>query len=268
MGGGESSVIDVTKISGFGLPAPRYDEIEFAKENGVTTTGASDYPRSMFISGDLYGGRSDKLKMLEAFYYPGELYCDFGPDMKRKIACKLINFDDIEDLCNSGINTFAIQLQADYPYFNDFDDTVINLSGYRNHVTESFELPCVFTEQIQEGKVYNYGNKNCYGVITITSKYDATVAEGLVTVSNHTTGNSIHISHSLQKDEVIEIDLNTRRIMSSVSGRITNAITDDTEMSNFYLVPGLNELSFGTNDTLRPVSATMRYNNIYLAAVR
>ncbi len=268
MGGGDNSLIDVVKMSGFGLPSPRYDEIEFARENGVTTTGSSDYPRTITITGDLYGGQTEKVRLLEAFYYRGHLYCDFGDDMQRRIECKLMNADDIEDHFNSGINTFTMQFQADYPYFNDFEDTVVSLSSYKNHVTETFELPCVFTELIQEGKAYNYGNKNCYGVITIASKYAPTVQDGLLTVSNLTTGKSIHIDHTIQKDETVEIDLNTRRIISSVSGRITNAITDDTEMSEFYLVPGLNEISFNTNDTLQPITATMRYNNIYLTAVR
>lgn len=267
MGGGADAHINLIEKSGFGLPSKRYDEIKFVGEHGVTTTGSSDFPRTLTITGDLYGGQAEIRQMLEAFYHDGDLYCDFGPDMRRKISCKLLNADDIINHCKSGINTFTLQFQADYPYYNDFEDTVVSLSSYKNHVTETFELPCVFTELIQQGSAYNYGNKQCYGVITLTSAYEPTVENGVITVSNLTTGKSIHLNHTIQKDETVEIDLNTRRIVSSVSGRITNAITDDTEMSDFYLELGLNKISFHTNDTLQPMTATLRYNNIYLVAV-
>ncbi len=265
--GGENPAINILKLSGFGLPGKRYDEITFVRENGVTTTGDSDYPRTLTLTADLYGGQDDVLKMLEAFYYPGELYCDFGPDMRRRISCKLMNSDDVENYSNSGINTFTMQFQADYPYFRDFEDTVISLASYKNHVTDEFTLPCVFSEIIQEGNVHNYGNKNCYGVITLTSAYEPTVEEGLVTIVNLTTGKELNFSHTLKKNEIVEIDLNTRKIISNTDGRITNSITDDTEMSDFYFVPGLNQLVFYTNETLRPITAKVKYNNIYLVAV-
>ena len=41
------------------------------------------------------GGQNEIMKMLQAFYYDGELFCDFGR-IKRKISCKCINLDDID----------------------------------------------------------------------------------------------------------------------------------------------------------------------------
>ena len=265
--GRDNPNIKLIKLSGFGLPSRRYDEVTFAKENGVTTTGDSDYPRTLTITADVYGNQEYVLGVMEAFYYNGEMFCDFGPQMKRKISCKLVNSDDVENYSRSGINTITVQFQADYPYFNDFEDTVIPLAMHKNRVTDTFELPCVFSEIFQEGSLYNHGNKRCYGVITLSSVYEPTVEEGLITITNSTTGKSLNFHHVLRKDEKVEIDLNTRKIISSMDGKITNAITDDTEMSDFYFEPGQNTLSFTTNESLRPVTASIKYNNIYLMAV-
>ncbi len=265
--GGNNPNIQIIKLSGFGLPSRRYDEVSFAKENGVTTTGDSDYPRTLTITADIYGNRTDVLKVMEAFYYNGEMFCDFGPEMKRRISCKLIQSDDVQNHSSSGINTITVQFQADYPYFNDFEDTIISLASYKNRVLDSFELPCVFSEIFQDGTLYNHGNKRCYGVITLSSEYEPTAEEGIITITNSTTGKSLNFHHVLRKGEKVEIDLNARKIISSIDGKITNAITDDTEMADFYFEPGENNLSFTTNESLRPVSASIKYNNIYLAAV-
>jgi len=129
MGGGRNPNINIIKgMSGFGLPPKDYDEIRFAKENGVTTTGSSDLQRTITLPMIIRGNQAFKTSVLEAFYYPGELYCYFG-DIKRKIHCKPANYSDPEELFKSGINTFTIQFQADYPYFNDFEDTVISLAS-------------------------------------------------------------------------------------------------------------------------------------------
>lgn len=264
---GGSSNIQLIKLSGFGLPSRRYDEITFVKENGVTTTGDSDYPRTLTITADIYGGQDEVRRVMEAFYHNGDMYCDFGPQMKRKISCKLIYSEDIENHSGSGINTFTLQFQADYPYFNDFEDTVISLASYKNHVTTEFTLPCVFTEAFKQGSMYNYGNKRCYGVISLYSAFAPTDAAGNITISNLTTGKRLNIEHLLEKDETVVIDLNTRKITSNLNGNLTNAITDDTEMADFYFELGKNDLEFTTSETTRPVSAGIRYNNVYLMAV-
>lgn len=268
MGGGNHPNINILKgMSGFGLPSKSYDEIRFAGENGVTTTGSSDLKRTITIPMNIKGDQKFKISVLEAFYHPGELYCYFG-DIQRKISCKLSNSEEPEELFKSGINKFTVQFEADYPYFSDFEDTVIDLSSFENHISDEFSLPCVFTELKQSGVAYNNGNKPCYGVITLTSKYEPADSSTLITVSNTTTGKNLHINHTLRKNESVEIDLRTRRIVSSISGRITNSITDDSEMSDFYLKLGKNTISFSGSGASQPVTATLKYNNLYLMALK
>ena len=267
MGGGKHPLINIIEMSGFGLPTKEYESVSFTSENGVTTIGEKDLPRTITITGDLLGGQNEIMKALKAFYYEGELYCDFGR-IRRKIECKCINLADIERHMNSGINSFTVQFQCDYPYFNDWNDTVQSLAGYKNLVTDTFTLPCVFTQMLQEGTVYNNGDKSIFPIIKITASYEPTLDNAVLSIINHTTGAMVKINYSMQNGETVEIDLATRQITSNRNGRITNCITDDTVLSDFYLQIGENELSFKTSDGNQPLTAKIIYNKIYIMAVR
>lgn len=267
MGGCNNPLIKITQMTGFSIPAKEYETVTFATENGVTTTGEKDIARTITVTGDLYGGQYEIMQALKAFYYAGELYCDFGL-IRRKIACKCINLEDMERNRNCGINTFTIQFQCDYPYFSDWYDTTHSLAGYKNLVTESFELPCVFTRMLQEGKVNNDGDKIIFPIINISADTDPFDDTAILTVKNRTTDASIKIGHVMKKGEVVTIDLATRQIESSLEGRITNHITDDTVLSDFYIDLGENDLEFSTSDTQQPLTAEITYNKIYIMAVR
>lgn len=267
MGGGSNPIMNITMISGFELPAPDYETAKFAGENGVTTIGKTDLPRTLTITGDLLGGQRELMHVLKTIYYPGELYCDFG-QIKRKIACKCINLNDIERHQNCGINGFTFQFQADNPYFNDFYDTEVSLASYVNRVSDNFTLPCVFTEKIDEGSAYNRGDKIMYPVITLTAEAERSISDTVLTIENLTTGKSVSIVHSPQNGEDIIFDLHARKIKSSIDGNITKKITDDTLLHEFYLEKGNNKLRFSTTDVLQPIKAMMTFNNIYIMAVR
>lgn len=267
MGGGKSPSINITRLSGFGLPPQIYETVEFATENGVTTTGKKDGARTITISGDLLGGQNEIIKMLKAFYYEGELFCCFGR-IERKIGCKCINLGDIERHNNCGINGFTVQLQCDYPYFTDFQEISHAIVGYRNLVTETFTLPCVFTEVLQEGEIHNSGDMSVFPRILITTSTEPAEDDNLLSLINETTGAVIKLRHVLQKNETINIDLNERRITSDLSGDLSREITSDTVLSDFYFATGTNKIKFNSSDTSQSVSAVASYNRLYLMAER
>lgn len=268
MGGGSHPLINVIELSGFGLPTPDYDEIEYSGENGVTTIGKKDLARTMTISADLNGGQTELMKMLKVFYYPGELFCDFG-NVKRKISCKCITPpDEIERNYNCGINTFTVQFKADYPYFSDCYDTTQSLAGYENLITTEFTLPCVFTKKLQNGECYNRGDLICYPVINIEARNEPVSADTLLVVSNSTTGATIEINFVMNLGEIVTIDLNTRRIKSSILGDITAHLAEGVDLSKFYLQKGKNEIAFSTSDTEQQLNANITFNNLYIMAVR
>ncbi len=265
--GGALSNIRITALSGFELPPKQYETIEFATENGVTTTGSKDMARTLTISGNIYGGQRDISKILKALYYEGTLYCEFGT-VRRKIDCKVINMSDVERLGQSGINSFTVQLQADYPYFNDYTDTTTVISSSQDLINGTFTLPCVWTEYIQSGIVNNTGDKLIFPVITLTAVSSAESTTGTVSVTNETTGAAITLDYVIAENEVITIDLSTRRIKSSINGNITNVITDDTVLSEFYLDYGKNNIAFSSSAENQVLLAEITFNRLYLMAVR
>jgi hypothetical protein len=267
MGGGRHSFMNISMMNGFGIPAREYETIHYASQDGQTTTGSYDLPRTITLTGDFYGGQHEIMQVLKAFYYPGELYCDFGI-YKRKISCKCINMEDIERNANCGINGFTIQFQADNPYFCDYYDTVVSLASYKNHITDTFTLPCVFSEIIAKGSAYVKGDKDCAPTITLTTPYEPTVEDSIITLENLTTGAKLSFAHVIKANENITVNIAKRRLTSDIDGDITNSITDDTDLSKFYLVPGDNEISFYHTETARPLTAIMSYNNLYLMAER
>lgn len=265
--GGPFSDIQITKMSGFELPAKSYDTIEFAGENGVTTTGSKDMARTLTISGDIFGGQKKISEILKALYYEGTLYCEFGL-IKRKIDCKVVNMDDVERYGLSEINGFTVQFQADYPYFNDFNDTIKSISGRKDLINGEFLLPCVWTEYLQRGVIHNTGDKIIFPTIRITAPTATESMSATITIINNTTKAFIKLDYVMQQNEVVTLDLSTRRINSSINGNITNKISDDTVLSNFYLDFGENDISFDTDAEGQILTANVEYNRIYLMAVR
>ena len=267
MGGGNSPLINISKISGLELPPRRYETIEFTEENGITTIGQKDGPRTITITGDLLGGQREIMRALKVFYYNGELICKFG-QIDRKISCKCINIEDMERRINGQLSSFTVQLQADYPYFNDINDTTVFLAEYRNLIIDTFTLPCVFTEMSQGSKINNIGDMICFPIIKLTAITAPGEETAYIKIENATTGAVITLNYVMENEEEIEIDLTTRRITSNFKGNITHCISDDTNLSKSYLDLGMNEILFETSGNSQQLIDTLTFNNIYLMAVR
>ena len=267
MGGALSHIRLIEPLNGFELPAKNYETVEFAGENGITTTGSKDMSRIMTISGDIYGGQKTLMEILKAFYYEGTLYCEFG-NIKRKIDCKVKNLDDIQRHGNSGINGFTVQFEADYPYFNDYKDSVTTISISKDLINGTFILPCVWSEYLQKGIVVNNGDKITYPLIEIKTDTAPVAEKSIITIVNNSTGAFICLNHIMREGETVTLDLKTRRIKSSIDGNITNHITNDTALDNFYLDIGENEITFETSDKNQILTANVTYNRLYIMAVR
>lgn len=267
-GGGLDAVGNILLISGFEFPPRAFETVNFAGENGSTVIGKSDSARTMTITGTLRGSQYDLERACKVLYEDGALYCIFDK-VRRSIKCRCNNMDDFKRLGRSGNNKFTVQFIADYPYFNDFYDTELPLYRQRNLVTDTFTLPCVFTERISEGDVNNTGDKIIYPTIYITDNSDVSAAPGGVLIENETTGAKIELPYyTMVYGETITIDLGRRRLTSSVNGNITNELGDSTpDLSRFFLEVGINHLSF-TNSTGQVLSAVIKYNPEYYTAVR
>jgi len=267
MGGGAHYAINLSKISGLGLPAIEYEEKSYAGQSGITTIGRRDLPRTITLSGDVNGGQWELMKFLKTFYYPGYLICESG-SIKRQIKCKCINMDDITRRNSSNINGFVVQLKADDPYFYDIHKTTLPLAVHENVVTTKFTLPCAFTKRIHEGNCNNTGDIICYPVIDIYARHEPTEGiENVISLQNSATGSKLIINHTMVLGEVLTIDVPSREIISNINGDVTNQLETGVELGDFFLQVGSNDITYETSDKLQPLSIQVTYNNRYIMAV-
>lgn len=267
MGGGSAPHFNVTSISGFELPGMDFTEKEFAGENGSTLTGKKDTSRTLTVSGTVRGTQETIEQAYKAFYHSGELHCIFG-NKRRKILCRCSRMDDMERLGNSNLSKFVVQFKADYPYFSDINKIVVPIYKLTNLVTDSFELPCVFTKRETESDLFNTGDKDVYPTIIIkNSSSNSAVIKGMQ-INNTVTGAFIKLDYALSAGETVTLNLDTRKIRSDINGNITNYISDDTDLSLFCLKPGRNHLQFIGQDTSIIINASVVFSPLYLTAVR
>lgn len=267
LGGGKSALFNITSVSGLELPPREYTTIEFAGENGTTVTGKKDIARTITIAGTLCGSQKDIEKACKVFYEDGELLCIFN-NVRKKISCRMKTLDDFVRYGKSGLHSFAVQFVSDYPYFTDLYEHTAPIYSRRNLVTTEFTLPCVFTERITGGNLRNTGDKFVYPKIAIVCEGAGASSSATLEIVNATNGGYIGIEYAMSDGETIEIDIATRKITSSLKGNITNYITNDTDLSKFYLDVGDNEISFENSDTTQIITASAEFNPEYLTAVR
>lgn len=260
--GGEGGNVKVMSVSGLGLPAKDYTTIEYASENGITQIGEKDLQRTITISGELVNGtRQDKNYIDNVLHESGELYCFFD-DERRKIKCKVVKPPEFshEGAC---FWSFTIQFQADYPYFTDFSETEVTIYSQKNLVTDTFTLPCVFTERLNHAIILNEGGKYVYPTIKVYAIGEAEKPSNTITISNNTINSAIKINYVMSDSETMTINLKSRTITSDKNGIITDNISDDTILSNFFLVAGKNDVSFSTLDTTQRINAVIVYTPEY-----
>lgn len=262
MGAGEKARI--IKAEGFSIPQKDFETVSYASEDGFFTVAEWDMPRTITLSGDIFGGEREIADFSKPFYYPGELFVESG-ELRRKISCLCISFEDIKRRKGSKINSFALQLRCDSPYFTDQNETEAAVASYENLVTKDFTLPCVFTKMIGRGKIFNGGEKKTYPKVEITGFSDGK-EEGIFAL-NETTGAMIEICRSLSAGEKITIDTENRKITSSLFGDITSHLSAVSSLEDFYLTTGENVISVKTLDTTQQISGKVIFRRLYLSAV-
>ncbi len=264
--GGSDADIRSLKVEGLGNPTADYKTIEFADGNGVVTVGRRDLPRPITLSADIRNDADGHVRrrMNRILHADGSLYCIFDTQ-RRRIECKVIQPPEFVKV-GAGIYSFAIQWQADYPYFTDWYDTTVQLFSIKPLLTTKTVLPSAFSKRISRATIDVGGDLNIYPVLKIINTNTASDTTGTVTITNHSTGAFIKLNHVLADGEIVTTDIKHRRIESSVHGDITDKISDDTVLANFFLQVGLNDLEFINTSIGQELNATATYNNEYFSA--
>ena len=275
MGGGTHPVARIQEKSGFGLVDKEATTVTFSGQAGRTTTDIRDTERTITLLIDFYGEPGKVEKLYSILHYPVNIKCFFGA-RRRQISGRILNATEIEEIIYHRWQSLALQFVCDNPYFTDFEDNIIELAKPVNHLPNVIEdgkwyiaLPVVATTIDAISKVDNRGNIKTYPVVSIFSaKITNNTPEVYgITVKNITTGKKIHLEYNISVSEVITVDIPKRKITSNMYGDITNKISDDTVLSEFYLDIGINEIQITSLSSEDRISGRLVYKNNYVSAV-
>jgi len=251
--------VRVTALSGLGNPQKKYNTVTFAGRDGQKTLSSVAQARTIIIRGDIR--LSDKgiaERIMRVLHEPGTLTLDFE-DKKRMIFCSQVDFEEVSR--NKGFMDFMLTLTADGVYFTDTYPTEKSAFERIDMLGGDIVFPCVFTEKTTEAFVENYGEVNVEPVIKIYS-FDDT-ENGEILISNNTTGQSVKIKTELVKNEVVTIDISSRKVTSTAKGNITHLISDDTFLNKFWLAPGKNHICASHNSEGKEISVVCSYYSNY-----
>lgn len=259
---GGSGPVRVTTLSGFGNPIKKYNTVSFAGRNGQKTLSSVAQPRIIVISGDVkLNDKKILANMFKVLDEPGWLYINFG-EKKKKIYCNQVEFSDgsrSRDYMN-----FVLSLTADDVYFLDVDKTNIAVFQQEKIIFNEIVFPCMFSLKRTEAVVENFGEVNVLPVIIICNYYDdGKENNGNIVILNETTGQKIELNTSLTENEIITIDVENRKIKSSVRGNITHLISNDTFLNKFWLCPGKNVLKANHDNIGEEISVVCSYYSNY-----
>ena len=279
IGGGEHPLMNATAIDGLGVPDPRHNTVEYSDTAGQYTTGSKDLARIITISGDIIGGQAEIEAFYKAIYHEGELLLTFDLQ-KRKIKCRLYSADDLRRYAGCDVSGFTVQFIADNPYFSDFEQTrtyIIKKTDLFPNTEENGELyvtlPSVATTTVAETELNFISDIPVYPTIYLLNEGgSATLSDdsGVLIEIFNSDGErraKIDLNIATSDGELITVDLPHRKVISSVSGVITNTISDDTVMSDFFLGTGYNKITAVNRNTAKRITAWLEYSPAYITAV-
>lgn len=114
----------------------------------------------------------------------------------------------------------------------------VKIFGYRDDVTDTFTLPCVFTSRFHTAMVSNLGDCEVYPVFVVTC--EASTKGSTILLKNNTTGKQVLINYQTSTGETVTVDMANQYVESSINGNITNKVSLDSEF--FVFEQGANEI--------------------------
>ena len=259
--------VRITDIDGLYPTEKSFNTVRYADIDGEDTISSSTGGRNVTVGGDMKLSNKQFLRdMLRVLDKPGELYLDFD-GKKRKLICRSCHFTPGER--NSRYMRFVIVFHSDMPYFYGFDEEREYIRKREDIVGKSFVLPCVFTTRSTENSVVVNGDADSEPVIEITCTRTAKTQEGSggITVINEASGEKVTLLLYLLQNEVIEIDIENRKITSNLRGNMLKYISDDTFLHRFKLLQGKNHLKVISNNADEQINVVCRYSCRYIEGV-
>ena len=253
---GDGSELKITALSGLYTPSKTYGTIRYAEYDGQLTYQSNANARIITIGCDIVSKNLRKAleRVMRVLNQGGTLTLDYG-DKVRKIECNQVSVTVSERSTSHAV--FAVQFVCDDPYFSDLEPQSAGIHGSVNLITNPITLPCMLSSRDTKRIIENAGDKDVYPIVTIrvVKKGTTTSTEYGYKLLNNTTGKSVHLQYTSKAGERIVIDFGKRTVTSIKGGTIITDIignvAEGSELADFYLIPGENEIEavdHGTDD--------------------
>lgn len=262
-------------IDGLSIPQKETQTVSYSGQAGQTTLSVRDMPRAITLTVDFKGRQDDILRLYRMIYNKVDITILSG-DVRRKTSGLCVNPSDVENIIYHRMYKAVLQFVCDDPYFHDISETRFDINRRKDMFPNLLEngtyyvsLPAVATVRTNATGITNNGAVKVYPIIEIynnTADEVSSTTTGL-TIQNTTTGAVIEIERDMKPSEQITIDLPHRKIISSIDGNITNYISDNTVLSEFYLEVDNNDINVENKNSLQETVTIVRFNNNYESAV-
>lgn len=270
VGGGRHSQARLREITGLGVPAKEHKTAVLEGQAGQTLNQSRDLERTITMSFDFFGDERAVRRLYKIIYDKVELDFYLSNGERRRIVGYCTRSTEVESIIYHKWHAIVLQFLCYDPYFYDFYDTVWEIAKktdqWPNSVTDgAFEItiPSRATLCSNEASVYADGDIRAYPVIRI-KKYKAGVSENNIALTNNTTGKSLVLNYGMAEKEGLTVNLPKRIIESSLKGDVTSCISDDTVLSDFYLLRGRNDISLSADED---IFAELNIKNQYMSVV-
>ena len=263
-GGNIKNAWKIREISGLGLPEKSYSYNTYAGVAGQELSETQVLPRTITIGVDIERNcLSEISRAAGVLSHDGELVI-CHKTKQRKIFVRCVSF--VKQERNDAINRAVVQFVADNPYFTDSDMKCDTVATRTKNLTSDFTLPKKFSERKSKNILVVSGDERSDPEIYISCLSDgfAVGQENYVEIINHTTKKSIRLDYELSCNEEIVIDIENRKITSSLGKNMYVHLSADSFLSDFYLEPGANEI-----ECICPFEVTVSagYKNNYREAM-
>lgn len=245
--GGENPLIEPIYVEGLAMPEKEVLTSVFRLIDGQKVVNSRDLPRTIVMKGHLYGDYEKAVNAAKILYHEGTLTLT-SPYKERVIDARCIKFFDRKGFKN-GVCDGEIVFVCDKPYFHDKEPIHKYIYGRVELLKTYFTLPCLLSERVPIAEINNLGQVKSEPIIIIKNYDDNAQSE--FTVKNLTTNAEINISAPLEKGEYITISIPERRVENSRGENLLPFLSDISYLSDFYLVPGENILSFDSSGDVR-----------------
>ena len=162
---------------------------------------------------------------------------------------------------------FLIVLNCDNPYFEDWENTKIELYTRQGNLINGMTFPRVFTFRTSGGNAINNGDVDIEPIIKIIAGEKGAGSEKGITITNETTGAELTLNYAPEESEEIIIDTANRTITSNINGDITRYKDKYSLLGDFKLIKGNNVVKFLNANPSQALVAHAEYSNLYIEGV-